>query len=35
MVEAYANVARTFLTTGVNHLVGTELDVPPAPGLPR
>lgn len=33
LLEAFANVARTFLTTGFNHLVGTELDVPPAPGL--
>ena len=35
LLEAFANVARTFLTTGFNHLVGTEVDVPPAPGLPR
>lgn len=33
LLEAFANVARTFLTTGFNHLIGTELDVPPAPGL--
>lgn len=33
LLEAFANVARTFLTSGFNHLVGTELDVPPAPGL--
>ena len=35
LLEAFANVARTFLTSGFNHLVGTELDVPAAPGLPR
>lgn len=35
LLEAYANVARTFLTNGFNHLVHTELDVPPAPGLDR
>lgn len=33
LLEAFANVARTFLTNGFNHLVGTELDVPPATGL--
>lgn len=33
LLEAFANVARTFLTNGFNHLVGTELDIPPAPNL--
>lgn len=33
LLEAFANVARTFLTNGFNHLVGTDLDVPPATGL--
>lgn len=33
LLEAFANVARTFLTSGFNHLVGAELDVPAAPGL--
>ena len=33
LLEAFGNVARTFLTTGFNHLVGTEVDVPRAPGL--
>jgi len=33
LLEAFANVARTFLTSGFNHLVGTELDLPAAPGL--
>lgn len=33
LLEAFANVTRTFMTNGFNHLVGTELDVPPAPGL--
>ncbi len=35
LLEAFANAARTFLTTGFNHLVDTEIDVPAAPGLPR
>jgi AhpD family alkylhydroperoxidase len=35
LLEAFANAARTFLTSGFNHLVGTELDLPPAPGLQR
>lgn len=34
LLEAFANVTRTFLTNGLNHMLGTELDVPPAPGLP-
>jgi AhpD family alkylhydroperoxidase len=33
LLEAFANVVRTFLTNGFNHLVGTELDVPAAPGV--
>lgn len=35
LLEVHANVTRTFLTTGLNRLVGTELDVPPAPGIDR
>jgi AhpD family alkylhydroperoxidase len=33
ILEAYADVVRTVLTKYFNHLVGTELDLPPAPGL--
>jgi AhpD family alkylhydroperoxidase len=31
LLEAYADVVRTILTNYFNHLVGTELDLPPAP----
>ncbi len=31
LLEAYADVVRTILTNHFNHLVGTELDLPPAP----
>jgi AhpD family alkylhydroperoxidase len=33
LLDAYADVVRTILTNYFNHLVGTELDLPPAPGL--
>ena len=31
ILEAYADVVRTILTNYFNHLVGTELDLPPVP----
>ncbi len=33
LLDAYADVVRTVLTNWFNHLVGTELDLPPAPPL--
>jgi AhpD family alkylhydroperoxidase len=33
LLDAYADVVRTILTNYFNHLVGTELDLPPAPAL--
>jgi AhpD family alkylhydroperoxidase len=33
LLEAYAEVVRTIMTNYVNHLVGTELDLPAAPEL--
>jgi AhpD family alkylhydroperoxidase len=33
LLDAYADVVRTILTNYFNHLVGTELDLPPAPSL--
>ena len=33
ILDAYAEVVRTILTNYFNHLVGTELDLAPAPGL--
>jgi AhpD family alkylhydroperoxidase len=33
LLDTYADVIRTILTNYFNHLVGTELDLPPAPGL--
>jgi alkylhydroperoxidase family enzyme len=31
ILDAYTDVVRTILTNYFNHLVGTELDLPPAP----
>lgn len=33
LLDAYAEVVRTILTNYFNHLVGTELDLPPAPPI--
>lgn len=33
LLEGYAEVVRTIMTNYVNHLVGTELDLPAAPAL--
>lgn len=33
LLEGYAEVVRTIMTNDVNHLVGTELDLPAAPAL--
>lgn len=33
LLEAYADVIRTIMTNYFNHMVGTELDLPPAPEL--
>lgn len=33
LLDAYADVVRTILTNYFNHLVGSELDLPPAPAL--
>lgn len=33
LLDAFADVVRTILTNYFNHLVGTEVDVPLAPGL--
>jgi AhpD family alkylhydroperoxidase len=33
LLEAFADTVRTILTNYFNHLVGTELDLPPAPAL--
>ena len=35
LLEAYAEVVRTIMTNYLNHLVGTELDLPAAPPLER
>lgn len=33
ILEAFADTIRTIVTNYFNHLVGTEIDLPPAPGL--
>ncbi|HEX2026713.1 MAG TPA: carboxymuconolactone decarboxylase family protein [Nitriliruptorales bacterium] len=33
LLDAFADTVRTILTNYFNHFVGTELDLPPAPGL--
>jgi AhpD family alkylhydroperoxidase len=33
ILDAYAEVVRTILTNYFNHMVGTDLDLPPAPSL--
>jgi AhpD family alkylhydroperoxidase len=35
ILDAYADTIRTILTNYFNHMVGTELDLPPAPPLSR